>query len=132
MQRLRDAKTIPIDSHVGESECNGRVENTIRRVQDKARTLKSHIEAETGLEVDKLEDVMSWIIRWSGELITRYHVGRDKKTAYERIRGKPCGKPMCQLGESVLYMPFDSPKTNENKCEPRMKEGIWLGTNERT
>ena len=69
VQRLRDAKTIPVNSPVGESECNGRVENTIRRVQDKARTLKSHIDAETGLESDKLSDLMSWIVRWSGELI---------------------------------------------------------------
>ena len=43
IQRLREAKTIPVNSPVGESECNGRVENTIGRVQDKTRTLKSHI-----------------------------------------------------------------------------------------
>ena len=132
VQRLRDATTIPVNSPVGESECNGRVENTIRRVQDKARTLKSHMEAETGLEVYELPDLMSWIVRWSGELITRYHVGKDKRTAYERIRGKPCNRPMCQIGESVLYLPLDSPKTDDNKSDAKMHQGIWLGTNERT
>lgn len=31
-----------------------------------------------------------------------------------------------------MYFPLDSPQTDDNKCEPRMREGIWLGTNERT
>ena len=128
VQRIRDAKTIPVNSPVGESECNGRIENTIRRAQDKIRTLKCHIEAETGLDLNKMPDLMSWVIRWSGELITRYHLGMDKKTAYERIRGKVCNKAICQVGESVLYMPLDSPNTDNNKSEARMREGIWLGT----
>ena len=132
VQRLRDAKAIPVNSPLGESECNGRVENTIGRVQDKTGTLKSHIEAETGIELDNLPDLMSWVVGRSGELITRYHIGSDKRTAYERIRGKPCNRPICQIGESMLHLPLDSPKTDDKKCEPKMREGIWLGTSERT
>ena len=131
VQRLREAKTIPANSPVGESECNGRVENTIGRVQDKMRTLKSHIEAEIGLEIDKMDDLMSWIIRWSGELITRYYVGKDR-VACERISSKVCNKPMCQIGDVVLYMPLDSPATEDKKIETRMGKGIWLGMKART
>ena len=32
----------------------------------------------------------------------------------------------------AMFLPLDSPKTDENKSEPRMCEGIGLGTNERT
>ena len=42
VQRIRTAKTIPINSPVGEAESNGRVENAIRQVQDKVRTLRHH------------------------------------------------------------------------------------------
>lgn len=35
MQRIRQARIIPVNSAVGESECNGRAENAIRRVQEK-------------------------------------------------------------------------------------------------
>ena len=76
------------------------------------------MESEAGIDIDTLEDVMSWLIKWFGELISKYHIGKDKKTAYERIRGKPCDKPIVQFAESVLYMPLDSPKTDENKSEP--------------
>ena len=34
IQRIRTAKAIAINSPVGESEANGRVENAIRRVED--------------------------------------------------------------------------------------------------
>ena len=35
---------VPINSQVGESACNGRVENTVRRVQDKIRVLRHRLE----------------------------------------------------------------------------------------
>ena len=45
VQELRDREIIPINSPVGESECNGRVENAIRRVQEKTRALRHQIES---------------------------------------------------------------------------------------
>ena len=43
VQRLRSSKSIPVNSPVGQSECNGRVENAIQRVRDKARILKAQL-----------------------------------------------------------------------------------------
>ena len=98
IQRIRDAKTILVNSPVGKSECNGRAENAIRRMQ----------------------------------LITRYHMGKGRNTAYERIRGKTGNELVRQVGESVLYMAVNCPKMNEKKSQSSMREAIWLGTNERT
>ena len=90
IQRLRDAKTIIVNSPVGESESNGRVENAIGLVQDKIRTLKCQVKGEAGIEIGNLEDLMMRRVRWSSVVITRSHTGKDKKTAYERIRDKSC------------------------------------------
>ena len=114
VQRLRTGRTIPINSPVGESESNGRVENGIKRIQDKTRTLKSHVEGETGLKVDDLEDFMTWMVRWAGELVTKYCTGKGGKTPHERPKGQPTSKPLAQFGESVMYLPLDAPSTNEN------------------
>ena len=65
-------------------------------------------------------------------MITRYHTGNDKKPAYERIRERIRNKPICQFGESVMYMLLDSPNADENKAEAKQRDGIWLGTKERT
>ena len=48
VQRLRTGKFIPINSPVGEFDCNGRLENAIRRVQDKVRTLKAKSKVKPG------------------------------------------------------------------------------------
>ena len=84
VRRIRTAKTIPVNSPVGESESNGRVENAIKRVQDKVRTLKCYVETEAGVSLDKADDVMSWMVKWAGELISKYSAGKDKKKTEEK------------------------------------------------
>lgn len=44
IQDLRPKEVIPVNSPVGESESNGRVENAIRRVQEKSRALRHQLE----------------------------------------------------------------------------------------
>lgn len=132
VQRLRSGRTIPINSPVGESESNGRVENAIPRVQDKVRTLKAHVKGETGLDITSMDGLMSWLTRWAGELITRYSIGKDGKTAQERLKGQASTRPIAQFGEHVLYLPLETPSTEENKVENKLRDGIWLGVVDRT
>ena len=44
IQHLRRGRIICVNSPEGESECNGRAENAIRRVEAKTRTLRSALE----------------------------------------------------------------------------------------
>ena len=59
------------------------MENSIRCVQAKVRPLKCHAESDTGMEIDKLADLMSWLVQRGGDLITRCLTGKVKKTVYE-------------------------------------------------
>jgi hypothetical protein len=45
---LRKGRTMCVNSPVGESECNGRAENAVRRVQVKFRTIRAFLEAKFG------------------------------------------------------------------------------------
>ena len=45
IQLARSGVVIPVNSPVGESEANGRVENPIRRIQEKVRVLRHQMEA---------------------------------------------------------------------------------------
>ena len=47
IQEIRTVPMIPVNSPVGESESNGRVENAIGRVQDKIRALRDQVEHNT-------------------------------------------------------------------------------------
>ena len=106
IREIRRGKTICVNSPVGESECNGRAENAIRRVEVKVRTLRAHIEDKTKSKVDMSKPFATWLIRWAGEVITKYTKGKDGKTSWHRRRGEECAKPIVPICDKVLYPPL--------------------------
>ena len=125
MQELRPDLIIPVNSPVGESESNGRAENAIRRVQEQIRTLRHHVEQRVGIKIPDQAPIMAWLVRWAGELISKYSRGDDGKSPYERTRGKPSNVPLVPLGEQVLYLPMETAK--RHKGDTAKLPGIWLG-----
>ena len=129
---IQEFKTgvIPINSPVGESESNGRVENAIRRVQEKVRVLRHQVEQNIKEPIDDNAPIMAWLIRWAAEFISKYSVGDDGRTPYERVRHEQCKVPVVPFGETIMYLPMQT--ASGSKGEPARKMGIWLGTIERT
>ena len=121
---------IPINSPVGESASNGRIENAIRRVQEKMRTLRHQLEKGIGQTIPDQSAIMAWLAKWSAELISKYAPGDDGKTPYERIRQETCKVPLVPFGEAIMYLPMKTAKAS--KGTPARKPGIWLGVIERT
>ena len=130
MQDLHPDHIFPINSPVGESECNGRIENGIRRAQEKIRALRHQFESNIKCRVPDEAPVMVWLVRWVAELLSKYAVGSDVKTPYERIHREDCMTPMVPFGETVLYLPLKT--VHRNKGTPAKKAGVWLGVSERT
>ena len=129
MQELSLDHIIPLNSPVGESECNGRVENVIKRVQEKVRTLRHHVEYQIKAKIPDDAPIMSWLVTWSAELISKYAVGEDGKSPYGRIRKEDCVTPLVLFGETVLYLPLKT--VHRNKGTPAKRMRIWLGVSER-
>jgi len=117
---LRKASTICTNSPVGESECNGRAGNAIRRVDAKDRTIRSDLESKLKTKVDMSRPVATWMVRWAGEVLKKYTTGRDGKTAWQRRRGQECSKLLAKFVEKVLYLPLRTAKIHPNKDEPKM------------
>ena len=114
---------------MGESESNGRVENAIRRAQEKIRAVRHHVEANMKCQIFEETLIMAWMARWSAELISKYVVGENGKTSYERFRGEDCVTPLVPFGETVMYLPLKS--VHRNKGMPAKRTGIWFGVRER-
>ena len=129
MQDPSPYRIIPVNSPVGESECNGRVENTIRRVQEKVRTLRFQIESNTKCKIPDEAPLMHWLVRWAAELLSKYVVGSEWKTFYERVHKEDCATPLVPFGETIMYLPLKT--IPQNKGVPARKIGIWLGVSER-
>ena len=83
-----NALTIPVNSPVGDSQTNGRVENAIKKVRNMVKTILSSLESRWGIRVARDHRVYPWVFEWAADLMTRYaHVEDLGKTAVQLIRG---------------------------------------------
>ena len=60
-------------------------------------------------------------------MYSRYAVGKDGLTPYERRRGRPCRIPSVCFGEKVWYKQLREGKDRKDKFCTEWHEGIWLG-----
>ena len=110
------------------SQANGLIEGANNIIKAQVRTIKDALDSRIGEKVHSGSTIMTWIVRYAAQLISRYSIGTDGKSAFRRIRGKECMVPVAEFGECVWYKPHEGvqPKA-ENKAEPRWRNGIWLG-----
>lgn len=106
VQELKPREVVSVNTPVGESESNGRVENAIRRVQEKTRVPRRQLEQNMNVKLPDSSPVMPWMVRWAAALLSKYSRGDDGKSAYERLHGEKCVTPLVPFGESILYLPM--------------------------
>ena len=95
------------------------------------RSLKDAIESKTGEAIGKDSPMLARSIENAGTMITRYRVGTDGKTAYQRLKGKAPSNSLVPLGERVLYLPLKR-AGRKNKLAAKFKYGVFVGINSRT
>ena len=89
---VRSGETVPMNSPVGESQSNGRVENAVQRVQGLNRTFQDALETWLNTRIRSGNTIFPWIVEWSAGLITRYVKGESGRTAYRGSRTR-CASP---------------------------------------
>ena len=62
-----------------------------------------------------------------GVLLSRYSVGADGKTGYERLKGKAASSPGLEFGERVHWRSNAPAKDRKNKLDSEWKDGVFLG-----
>ena len=68
---------------------------------------------------------MARIVDHAGYLYSRYQVGADGRTAYERWKGKRTKRPICEFAEKVLYLPLKGARGG--KLDAKFHYGIFFG-----
>ena len=123
-----NAPTIPVNSPVGDSQSNGRVENAIKKVRNMVKTILSSLESRWGIRVARDHPVYPWVFEWAADLMTRYaHVGDLGKTAVQLIRGSKSSRNIAQFGEKILYKPLKLSGHHRGNMEDTFFGGIFLG-----
>ena len=95
IRKVRDAvskflggEVIPDDPAKGESQSNGVVEEARRTVREFVALLKTQLEEKAGITIEPGDVLNQWIVRWAAMLLSRFMVGSDGMTGYERRRGR--------------------------------------------
>ena len=111
----RLGETVPIETPVRASKCNGKMENAVGRWQAQLRTTKHFAEAMLGKRIEVGGVLFSWLIPYVTEIINKFKLGADGRTAYERITGHKCRHIAVGFAESVNFM-LEVDKKGQAKC----------------
>ena len=124
-------RLIPENSPKGDSQANGVIERGNRSLKNQIRVFLFAREAYLNKKIDLRHNIVAWIIQHAGFVLTHYQVGKDGRTAYERLKGKKMNIELCKLGKKIFYMPL---KVGNGlaSAEARYKTGVWLGVDEKT
>ena len=111
---------------VGDSNTNGRVEKAIQDFKGLSRTHRSALEENIGCKISLEDNIVPWLVRHMGHLITICRVRGNGRTAYQKMKGRRTNAQLVPFGETVL---FKVPKTQHviGDFEDRWEQGVWVG-----
>ena len=105
----------------GEHACNGAVEEAGRTVRDMLRVYKLQLEIRIKHEIEVEAPIMQQMARWAAMAISRFRMGKDNRTAYERQRGKRCTEGVVRFGEKCGFDRSTILMVKRGHCKPSGK-----------
>ena len=120
---------IPKTSPEGDSSANGLAEGAVREVKAQVRVLRSQLEQRLGERLPEDEPVLAWIPRHAANVLSRFRLQEDGRTAEQRRTGRRWRRPTLEFGETALFYPTGVRDKNESV---RMQRGIFVGQHERS
>ena len=115
-----DFEIVPETSAVGEHESNGTVERAIRAIGNTVRTLAT--EQSCNVELGSACPALPWLAQHAGTILSRFEVGADGRTPYQRLNGKECKAKLPSFGEQVFYRPLRPSGARLNKLDAKYQE----------
>ena len=132
LAKFHGGKVVPEDPSRGESQSNGTVEEAGKTVREFVRVPREHVQDKAEVELGASDVIVLWMVRWAAMMVSRFLVGKDGLTAYERRRGRKCRIPVVAFGEKVWYKEIRPGKERANKLESEWREGLGLGHSRRS
>jgi len=125
IQALPEGAT-PVKTPVGESASNGGVEGAVRIFKGLLRVHLAALERRIDAKFPSNHPVLTWLVEHVGDVISKYMVSADGKTAYERLFGRPVREEGLEFGET-LHWRHRPAKDMNVVLDTRWSSGVWLG-----
>ena len=127
MAKYHGGRVVPENPPRGESQSNGAVEETGKTVREYTRVLREQIEYQANIKMESAGNLTVWMIRWAAMICSRYVVGADGLTAYERRRGRKCRIPVVIFGERCTTRISGSRRSARTSSTPNGRKEFSLG-----
>ena len=121
-----EGQTILEHSPVRSSGSNGIIERGIKEVEYQIRCMKSALDERLGISINAGSNILPWLIEYASVLLNRYMVGKDGKTAYERLKGKASKMLGFEFGETVNFRRM-APPGRLAKLDSLWRRGVFVG-----
>ena len=127
-------ESISKEAPRGDHQANGMIEAAVREIKAQVRVMKSSLEEKLQMKLGDKHPLLAWLPRHAADLISRYKVGQDGRTAEQRRTGRAWNRPLLQCGEKVMFKIAESPEERRRRgsLEPIMKEGWYIGHHARS
>ena len=123
----RKGETSLLESPVRESKSNAHVERAIRSWRDQFRTLRHYTERRFGRAIPRESPLMSWLVSWSAEVLNRFKVRPNGRTAHEMATLHKVRHKVLAFGEKVYFQ-----HTHIGKDDDRKDVGVFVGMMDRS
>ena len=114
---------VPESSAVGESQSNGKAENSVQRLEDTIRTYKA-LEEHIKLRIPSKHPLIRWIVDHAASVYNRHVCKSDCVTPYQAIHGQRAIGKLCESGEHIFYY---VPKRLRSKMNLKFRISSFLG-----
>ena len=111
----------------GESQARGSAEDNGRRIRGMIKVYLNQVEEKANVKLQATDPILQWLIRRAAMAYSRYKLGDDGKTAYERQKGRKCCLEVMPFGEVVRYKQLGETSQERKSLETSWFEGVWLG-----
>ena len=111
----------------GQKAENGLIEAAGKDTRELFCSFLTQVEEGTKESLPLDNNLVPWMIRWAAICYSRYAMGRDGRTAFERIRGRSCRAVVVPIGEKVWFKRTRETAERKDKAESEWFIGIWLG-----
>ena len=101
------------------------IEAGVKTVEGMVRTVKFCLEAKLGIKIETTDPVFYWLVEHCADLVTKFSIGRDGMTPYERLKHKAYKGEMYEFGSLVLHAVPGKPQGGV--MERRWLDGVYLG-----
>ena len=125
--RYHGGIVTPEVTPTGESQACGSAEDNGRRMRSLINLYSDQLVERAKVKLQSTDAILLCLIRWVAMAYSRFKVGADGETPYERQKGRKCLLEVVPFGGLVRYKQLGETAAQRKSLETSWSEGVWLG-----